>query len=129
MVYLWSHVEPATAIWCACIMTYRPLFACLNTKYLRFRSRQSDLSNDQTNTSESIDDRGSWPSTGQKLRSQESAGCKDLCVKAAKGKAHAINVAVTPYSPKMKKTNAQDDRQGDENEFSTIAIGRELSLV
>lgn len=33
--YLWSHVEPATAIWCACLMTYRPLFANIS---LRLRS-------------------------------------------------------------------------------------------
>lgn len=26
MEYAWSQIEPATAIFCACIVTYRPLF-------------------------------------------------------------------------------------------------------
>ncbi len=136
MAYLWSHIEPATAIWCACIMTYRPLFACLNTKYHSFRSRQSNLSNNQTNTlSDNIDDGGTRrPSTIRNLLSgEESAGYKDLYVKAGKGKVHVINVAMTPYSPEPKTTktkkNGQDDRQEDEYECSNIAIGREASLI
>ncbi|KAL8676437.1 MAG: hypothetical protein Q9186_007043 [Xanthomendoza sp. 1 TL-2023] len=33
-LYMWSQIEPATALVCACIPTYRPLFVWLNTSVL-----------------------------------------------------------------------------------------------
>lgn len=30
--YIWSHIEPATAILCACLATYRPLFVNLHLR-------------------------------------------------------------------------------------------------
>ncbi|KAL2043877.1 hypothetical protein N7G274_003397 [Stereocaulon virgatum] len=31
--YIWCHIEPATAILCACIVTYRPLFSSINLDF------------------------------------------------------------------------------------------------
>lgn len=56
--YLWSQIEPATAILCACLVTYRPLFANISfslpsrlTSFLNFKrgsSSGSDVEDDNT---------------------------------------------------------------------------------
>ena len=63
--YIWSQIEPSTAILCACITTYRPLFENLNLKSLLLLSRKR----------ESSYDRGSSSSTGHHVG---SIGHKEL---------------------------------------------------
>lgn len=63
--YIWSQIEPSTAILCACITTYRPLFENLKFKSLLLLSRRR----------ESSYERGSSSSTDQRVR---SIGDKEL---------------------------------------------------
>lgn len=129
--YLWSHIEPATAIWCACLMTYRPLFTDIG---MRLRnvfgdSRQTlsssvELVNRKSDNSNTGSDSDAWSSLGQNSRGHESTGCQDLSIEATKEKLHVVDVSINP-SP----TDRRFSFNVDEYECSRIAVGREASLV
>lgn len=51
--YIWSHIEPATAILCACLVTYRPLFANLHLRLPSILSRGKLGSTTRTSWSDS----------------------------------------------------------------------------
>ena len=99
--YLWSHIEPATAILCACLMTYRPLFADMGLKLQSlFGASKQIISgkkgslNSKSSNSSTGPDSDAPPSLG---RGQESAGYGDLSARAAKGNLHAANISMRPY--------------------------------
>lgn len=130
-MYLWSHIEPATAIWCACLMTYGPLFAEIG---LRLRSvfggskqttsNKKKLSHSKTSNNITGSDSDSWPSLGLNLRGAESAGYRELSARAANGKVHVVNVSIKPCPPDRRASFP-----ADEYECSRIAVGRDASLV
>ncbi|MCJ1263179.1 hypothetical protein MMC22_003049 [Lobaria immixta] len=98
--YLWSHIEPATAILCACLMTYRPLFADMGLKLQSvFGASKQIISgkkgplNSKSSNSSTGPDSDAPPSLG---RGQESAGYGDLSARAAKGNLHAVNISMRP---------------------------------
>lgn len=43
--YLWTQVEPALAIFCSCLVTFRPLFTNLNLNISKYTSRFSRSKN------------------------------------------------------------------------------------
>ncbi|KAL9000056.1 MAG: hypothetical protein Q9188_005760 [Gyalolechia gomerana] len=54
--YLWSQIEPATAIFCACLVTYRPLFTNISFSFpskfsslFSFKRGSSRASSDEEN--------------------------------------------------------------------------------
>lgn len=55
--YIWSHIEPATAILSACLATYRPLFMDLHLRLPSVLSGGKSGSNNRTTWSESKTDR------------------------------------------------------------------------
>ena len=97
--YLWSQVEPATAILCACITTYRPLFRNVNLNFSNVtglfskgtveskRSRQdgwTDLESD-------LDHSFTWP-VGKDVQDRDVVRLQDLNAKATKDGLHIVNV-------------------------------------
>lgn len=93
--YLWSQVEPATAILCACMMTYRPLFTNINVNLSNVsglfskgtveskssrQARWTDLENDFT-----------WP-VGMDSQGQDAARLQDLNAKATRDGLHIVNI-------------------------------------
>ena len=88
--YLWSQVEPATAILCACMMTYRPLFTNINVNLSNVsglfskgtvESKSSRLENDFT-----------WP-VGIDSQGRDAARLQDLNAKATRDGLHIVNIA------------------------------------
>lgn len=97
--YMWTQVEPATAILCACIITYRPLFTNVNLNFSKLsslfskgtveskRSRQdgwTDLESD-------LDHGYTWP-VGKDLQGRDVARLQDLNAKATKNGLHIVNI-------------------------------------
>lgn len=93
--YLWSQVEPATAILCACIITYRPLFTDININLSNVSglfskgtveskgSRQggwTDLENDFT-----------WP-VGKDSKGHDAVRLQNLNAKATRDGLHIVNI-------------------------------------
>ncbi|MCJ1265640.1 hypothetical protein MMC22_005520 [Lobaria immixta] len=128
--YLWSHIEPATAIWCACLMTYRPLFVDIGLRLQgifggskQTPSNKKNLFNSKKKNSSTGSDSDGWPSLGRSLSGQESAGYRDLSASAADGKLHVVNVPV-----KLSPIPRRSSPPVDEYECSRIAVGREASV-
>ncbi|MCJ1467562.1 hypothetical protein MMC07_006187 [Pseudocyphellaria aurata] len=125
--YLWSHIEPATAIWCACLMTYRPLFAgmglWLQTKFGGRKpssSNQKMVFNSKTSNSSSRSGSNAWASLGPNLRGKESTGYKDI---SANGNHHVVIVSVNPSPP-----DHDPSFPADEYECSEIAVRRDFAV-
>ena len=93
--YLWTQIEPATAILCACIMTYRPLFTNINIDLSNVSglfskgtveskgSRQggwTDLENDFT-----------WP-VGKNSQGHDVVRLQDLNARATRDGLHIVNI-------------------------------------
>lgn len=128
--YLWSHVEPATAILCACLMTYRPLFADISLKLQsvlgaskQVISGKKGLLNSKSPNSGTGPDSDASPSL---RRGQESARYGDLSARATKGNLHVVNISMRPC-PQDRRSPSPPP--ADEYECSRIAVGREASLV
>lgn len=129
--YLWSHIEPATAIWCACLMTYRPLFADIGLKLSSVfagskltPSNELKLVNSRPKNDNSGSDSDAGPSLGQNLSGQQSDGYRDLSDRNAKGNLHVFEVSIEP-TPSDRRSLVHTD----EYECSRIAGERETSLV
>lgn len=126
--YLWSHVEPATAIWCACIMTYRPLLVEVRKNFLGVFSRGRPTSSESrtwyhskvgadgdrsTNSSElmgSFEQRGIWR--------QIAPENQDLNIRTTPEK-HIINSTPISQVPEVH----------EEDECLATAVDKEASLV
>lgn len=130
--YLWSHIEPATAIWCACLMTYRPLFADISLKlWSVFDRSKSTPSNElklvnikKTNNDNTGFDSDAGPSLGQNPGGQQSDGYRDLSNSNSKGNLQVFEVPITP-TPSDRRFTVH----ADEYECSRIAGQRGTSLV
>ncbi|MCJ1463094.1 hypothetical protein MMC07_001699 [Pseudocyphellaria aurata] len=129
--YLWSHLEPATAIWCACLVTYRPLFRDLCSRFQRifgsskqnFLNRKKCLNRNRSGTNDgSNSDAPPW--VGRDLCVNDSAKYLKVSVRAAKGDLHVVNFYVKPSSPERL-----DSSPADEYGSSRIAADREASMV
>ena len=98
--YVWSQIEPATAIICACLVTYRPLFKDLKTGFSKLFSTHSW----STGTPESDQGRDLGLAENgymevlsvQKFQGQDGSRLRDLNDKALKGKLHVIEINVPP---------------------------------
>ncbi|MCJ1267410.1 hypothetical protein MMC22_007295 [Lobaria immixta] len=128
--YLWSHIEPATAIWCACLMTYRPLFVDIGSKLRSvFGGSKPNPSNKKFSSSKTTNsstgfDSDAWPSPPENPHGQESAAYRDLHARGAKGNLHVVEFPMKPSPPPLHSSPP-----ADEYECSRIAVGREASLV
>ena len=129
--YLWSHIEPATAIWCACLMTYRPLFADIGLKLSSvFGGSKLAPSNElepvksKKNDDNTGFDSDAGPSLGQNLSGQQSDEDRDLSNRNAKGNLRVFEVSMEP-TPSDRRFPVH----ADEYERSRIAGERETSLV
>ena len=98
--YLWSQVEPGTAIICACLVTYRPLFKDLKVGVSRLFSTHSWSSgtpeSDQGRDLGSVENGHTEELSVQKCQSQNGSRLRDLNDKALKGKLHIIEISVPP---------------------------------
>lgn len=129
--YLWSHVEPSTAILCACIMTYRPLFIGFKESLQSRFSKSEGLSkgklwnasvsdsNSNSDQSRSHTEPMQWP-VGRGLRGQPDLKYQNLDRRATNDKPHAIQI------PPKQQDPTPDDA---EYKCATIAVGREASPV
>lgn len=97
--YLWTQVEPATAILCACIITYRPLFTNINIDLSNISglfskgsveskgSRQggwTDLENDSNQNY-------TWP-VGKDSEGRDEVRLQDLNANATGDGLHIVNI-------------------------------------
>jgi len=95
--YLWTQVEPATAILCACVVTYRPLFTNLNSNIFKLSSlfgKSGSVGSAKNSGCTNIDDdrniQPQWPA-GQYSRRREVVRFQDLNAKGTKGGVQVIN--------------------------------------
>ena len=126
--YLWSHIEPATAIWCACLMTYRPLFRDIGLKLRSiFGYNKQTPSNNKTlfGRKASVNPNSdAWPSRGQLLHVHASVEHRDLSARTATKNLYVVNVFMEPSPP-----DHHSPPPADEHERSRFAAGSESSLV
>lgn len=135
--YLWSHVEPATAIACACLMTYGPLFAGVSPRLQSFigGSKQNlftkRLINIKLGSSSTGSDSEASQSLGRTMHGQEPAdyggGGGDLLgAKIPKGTAAhgGFNVSVKALSADSRSSSS-----ATEHLSMNPAVGRDSSLV
>ncbi|MCJ1423249.1 hypothetical protein MMC29_001131 [Sticta canariensis] len=108
--YLWSHIEPATAIWCACLMTYRPLFVEIGLKLSSVfggskitPSNELKLVESQKNNDSTGFDSDAGPSLGRNLSGQQPDGDRDLGNRNAKENLHVFELSLepTPSDPRF----------------------------
>ena len=96
--YLWTQVEPATAIICACVVTYRPLFANININLSKlsslFSRGSSAASNDDSSNPHFL-----WPAA----RGLHGNDTLRLNSKAAKNSLHFINVELQPVDSEQER--------------------------
>ncbi|MCJ1468579.1 hypothetical protein MMC07_007208 [Pseudocyphellaria aurata] len=128
--YLWSHVEPATAIGCACLMTYGPLFSGVSprlqsfiggSKQNRFTKR---LINIKLGSSSTGSDSEASQSLGRTMHGQEPADYSDLGAKTVNGGPHGFHVSVKPLSVDSRSSSSANGHMS-----MKPAVGRGSSLV
>ncbi|KAI4209740.1 MAG: hypothetical protein LQ351_007336 [Letrouitia transgressa] len=97
--YIWSEVEPAAAIICACIPTYKPLFKGLNFSFLSAlsssRRRRTAEANNNMNDSNDDSENLQWYGPEGK-RIKEFDGFIDDHRKLSKGRMHVVNIGMKP---------------------------------
>lgn len=129
MAYIWSHVEPATAIWCACIMTYRPLIVGLkNSLQSSFNKKDQSLQKDTSSASESKPTSHEsnnctatqWPN-GQGLGSQELLTYPNLNRKATNNEVHIIRTYLHHHQ--------DPDLEKDDYECAATTVSHKASLA
>ena len=111
--YVFAQVEPSTAVLCACLITYRPLFKDLNLKFLKTlmpTSRRGSSKNKAAInlgiSSSSPDD--SWnASYGDVEKFHPSL--ERLNKKAASGNVHVVNLGLMP----SRLTDHRTSRDGE----------------
>ena len=99
MLQVWSQIEPGTAILCACLVTYRPLFTISIFPFFPsklFRAAGWDKRNSIAKSDSAISDSSSeqtmvWPIARDLFGRDLQAG-HDLYSKAGKGALHVVNV-------------------------------------
>lgn len=72
--YIWSHIEPATAILSACLATYRPLFVDLHFRLPSVLSGGKSGSTNRTTWSESKTERITHTSSSAAVAGNDSEG-------------------------------------------------------
>ena len=127
--YMWSQIEPAVAILCACIVTYRPLFNNLSfTKMTSLFSR----SDHTTSTDEQWTKKGAgayhqsqvrWPGN-QSVQDQSHLRHQELSVKVAVQELPVIRVGLESPEPVASQTDTvvrgpDPRRPGTGNEDAT----------
>ncbi|KAL8797437.1 MAG: hypothetical protein Q9195_000253 [Heterodermia aff. obscurata] len=113
--YIWSQIEPATAILCACMVTYRPLFTTsilpsFASKLFRTAGRgksDSITNSDSTVSNSSSEQTMVWP-VARDLLGRDLQPGHDLYSKAGKGALHVVNVGHIARS----LAERQDERDG-----------------
>lgn len=108
--YMWSQVEPTMAVVCACLTTYRPLFAGLHLKFLSTFSRNKRYPS-RTNENETIIDvtpnsrRSSRWSKGRRASdNRELLRFERMNNQGTKGGLHVVNVPGVVYTPSASGT-------------------------
>ncbi|KAL9041149.1 MAG: hypothetical protein Q9214_004209, partial [Letrouitia sp. 1 TL-2023] len=131
--YLWSQIEPAVAILCGCLVTYRPLFRnmmlSLPKQLQRFsHSSQTGSSSEDTPSTKERDLEFKWPAA-RGLRGQ-SLSYQDLSSKVKKNGLHIYSVNLPP--PQVETTcRASTSKPAEKitNELQSITVTRENSIT
>ncbi|KAL8681181.1 MAG: hypothetical protein Q9186_002713 [Xanthomendoza sp. 1 TL-2023] len=109
--YLWSLAEPATAIFCACAVTYRPLFTTFDFSFLRSISSRLGRS-EQASSGQSERERDD-PEKNLQYQWFAARGLRspmiyqDMYAKIAKHDLHVLNVI--PKSDASSSTTRKAD--------------------
>ncbi|MCJ1465320.1 hypothetical protein MMC07_003937 [Pseudocyphellaria aurata] len=130
--FLWSHVEPATAIWCACLMTYGPLFAEVGPELRgffggrkeRLFTKKKFLGIKLINTNSTGSDSSTLTSLGTNILGRGSAGYRDLSYRTAEENLDVLDVFAASIPLDRRFSPAVDECL-----CSKIVMGRNSSLV
>lgn len=103
--YMWSQLEPTMAVVCACLTTYRPLFAGLHLKFLstfsrgkRYASREND--NDTFIDLTPSSRRSSrWSKSRRPNDNRELLRFERMNNQGTKGGLHVVNLSGVGYTP------------------------------
>lgn len=102
--YMWSQLEPTMAVVCACLTTYRPLFAGLHLKFLSTFSRNKRYSS-RVNDNETFIDFTSnsrrssrWSKGGKQSSNHELLRFERMNNQGTKGGLHIVNLAGVGYT-------------------------------
>lgn len=98
--YVFAQVEPSTAVLCACLVTYRPLFRDLNLSFLKSLMQSIRLGSSKNNTSLDSDSSASntdnpWEGLSEKGEVWDRS-YERLNKKAANGTIHIVNLGTMP---------------------------------
>ena len=117
--YMWSEVEAATAIICACLVTYRPLFVNVRQSFLKVSSlfsKGSSVSKRATKDGwkdlEDATDPQLQRPIGEDLRGRD-VRLQDLNANATKDGLHVINISALEIDSKKPYTNSRPSRSPD----------------
>ena len=110
--YMWSQLEPTMAVVCACLTTYRPLFAGLHLKFLSTFSRNKRYPSRMNENDTFIDLTPSsrrssrWSKGGRRPSdNRELLRFERMNNQATKGGLHVVNLTgVTSYTPSATGT-------------------------
>ena len=105
--YMWSQLEPTMAVVCACLTTYRPLFAGLHLKFLNTFSRSKrypPMNENETFIDITLNSRRSsrWSKASKGRRpsgNRELLRFERMNNQGTKGGLHVVNLAGVGYTP------------------------------
>ena len=111
--YVWTEVEAATAIICACLVTYRPLFINISQSVSKVSSlfcKSNSMSKRATQDDwkpleDATDSQLQWP-IGKDSHGRDVLRFQDLNAKATKDMLHAVNIH--PLKTDSKPTRSLD---------------------
>ena len=108
--YIWSQLEPTMAVVCACLTTYRPLFAGIHLNFLSTFSRNKRYA-ERVNDNETFIDltpssrRSSRWSKGRRTSdNRELLRFERMNNQATKGGLHVVNLPSAGYTPSATGT-------------------------
>lgn len=120
--YVWTEVEAATAIICACLVTYRPLFINISQSVSKVWSLYNKgnsilkraTQDDWQNLEDATDYPLQWP-IGKDSHGLDVLRFRDLNAKATKDVLHAVNIHPLETDSKPPRSLDVADAQSKEN--------------
>jgi hypothetical protein len=121
-LYIWSHIEPGTAILSACFVTYRPLFANLHIRLPSILSRSKPGS---ANLRPWSDSKTSKISNGSSGRAETSSGLEGGTLgdhdRSGYVNINDGNLKEDPYELKLSSNKRQDSEANGYERTATPA--------
>lgn len=128
--YLWSEIEPGTAILCACAVTYRPLFTNVKISFssLIRRGKQPSSGDIETHTEDSQRQYlYGWPAASHKLR--DSMTYHNMHAKVTKPDLHAVKLGQANLGSHTTCKAVTLDKKNLPKQSPALMVTRNIEVV